>query len=354
MAWASEGWQSIMTRSRVRVLCGLSAAVLFGCLVSASRAEEIISTQPDPDGVPIQPEAEQRQFLETLDVKFDALKQAVPVATTLGKLQHETDFRGRDFNHDWRDYVLQPAAVARIEDARRRVTEQLDLHHLETSMILIGVLENRLQKEAQLDSAIIEYWQIFGGHPPDWKPFEAMLSGNHIEVEHAVNIQSLERTFNLQVRRGLFWKAMTWTAPMLTALRNQAVHQASETLQKRSQSEDLARLYAVMASAPCEPPVTKTSGSNAVKLDPDRPAPAIAYPEAARRQSAQGAVNVGVTVGREGCARMASVYGSSGYELLDRAAVEHVLLMRFLPPEHDGRAVDAHVMLPVQFKLAKP
>jgi TonB family protein len=51
---------------------------------------------------------------------------------------------------------------------------------------------------------------------------------------------------------------------------------------------------------------------------------------------------------------MASVYGSSGYELVDRAAVEHALLMRFLPSKRDGQAVDAHVMLPVDFNLAKP
>jgi TonB family protein len=340
-----------MTSARINGLYGLALA---GCLASGSRAAEIISTPSDPNSVAIQSEAEQRQFVETLDIKFRALKQAVPAVTTLGTLQHERDFRRRQFRDDWRDYVLQPAAVARIADARQRVTEQLAFKHLETSMMLLGVLENRLQKEAQLGSAIVEYWRKIGAHPPDWKPFEAMLNANHIEVEHAAKIESLERTFNLQIRRGLFWKAMMWTTPMLDALRNQEVHQATAALEKRSQSESLARLYAVTASAPCEPPVSKTSGSSAVKLDPDRSAPTIAYPEAARRQSEQGAVNVGVTVGRDGCARMASVYGSSGYELLDRAAVEHALLMRFLPPERDGQAVEAHVMLPVHFNLAKP
>lgn len=344
----------IMTSARISGLFGLAVAMLSGCPGAGSRAAEITSTPSDPNSVAIQSEVEQRQIIETLDIKFKALKQAVPVVSTLGTLRHERDFRGRQFSDDWRDYVLQPAAVTRIADARQRVTEQLALKHLETSMMLIGVLENRMQQEAQLGSAIGEYWRRFGAHPPDWRPFEAMLSANHIEMEHAGNIESLERTFNLQIKRGLFWKAMMWTTPMLDALRNQAVHQASEALEKRGQSEDLARLYAVRASASCEPPVSKTSGNSVAKLDPDRPAPAIVFPEAARRQNEQGVVNVGVTVGRDGCARLASVYGSSGYEILDRAAVEHALLMRFLPPERNGQSVEAHVMLPVHFNLATP
>jgi TonB family protein len=64
-------------------------------------------------------------------------------------------------------------------------------------------------------------------------------------------------------------------------------------------------------------------------------------------------VQVGLIVTAGGCVRIASVFASSGYESLDRAAVDHVAAMRFLPAEQDGVAVERTSAVPIAFKLSE-
>ena len=58
-----------------------------------------------------------------------------------------------------------------------------------------------------------------------------------------------------------------------------------------------------------------------------------------------------VEVLENGRAGEISIENSSGYELLDDAAIKGVRRWRFVPAKNGGRAVRARVRIPVEFNL---
>lgn len=96
--------------------------------------------------------------------------------------------------------------------------------------------------------------------------------------------------------------------------------------------------HSAVRSAPSHPPVPI-----APRNSPPR------YPELARRNGWEGRVVVRATVGADGRVISARAHASSGYGLLDRAAVETVKSWRFEPRVVAGTAVEVDV--PVNFHL---
>jgi protein TonB len=79
--------------------------------------------------------------------------------------------------------------------------------------------------------------------------------------------------------------------------------------------------------------------------------PAPAYPPLARRAKEQGRVVLRVLVSASGTAQDVEVRTSSGYERLDRAAVEAVRRWRFVPARRGGETIPAWALVPVSFQL---
>lgn len=92
-------------------------------------------------------------------------------------------------------------------------------------------------------------------------------------------------------------------------------------------------------------------------LIPPRPVAGMAdnrppiYPESARRRQQQGRVIVRVAVSADGAPVNASVAQSSGYSLLDEAAVAAVRQWRFIPASQGGKPTAATAEVPVSFRL---
>jgi periplasmic protein TonB len=80
---------------------------------------------------------------------------------------------------------------------------------------------------------------------------------------------------------------------------------------------------------------------------------APSYPESARRRGEQGRVMLRVTVSTEGSPMDVSVAGSSGYPILDDAAVNAVRRWRFTPATQAGRPLVATAEVPVVFHLTE-
>ena len=81
-------------------------------------------------------------------------------------------------------------------------------------------------------------------------------------------------------------------------------------------------------------------------------APAPTYPRAALRSGAEGTVLLQVLVDVDGRPLQVGVNRSSGDRRLDVAAREQVLRhWRFRPAMHDGRAVQAIGLVPINFSL---
>lgn len=82
-------------------------------------------------------------------------------------------------------------------------------------------------------------------------------------------------------------------------------------------------------------------------------APAPSYPRAALRQRIEGTVLLEVLVDVDGRPLRVAVRAGSGDHRLDAAAREQVLAhWRFRPAIHDGRAVQAIGLVPINFRLA--
>jgi protein TonB len=89
-------------------------------------------------------------------------------------------------------------------------------------------------------------------------------------------------------------------------------------------------------------------------VEPPSPSsnPPPEYPRAARHRGQEGLVVVSVRVSPEGRVIDASVAGSSGYPLLDEAALDALRRWTFVPGVRGGRAAAWTVEIPVRFRLA--
>ncbi|MGE0616276.1 MAG: energy transducer TonB [Bacteriovoracia bacterium] len=80
--------------------------------------------------------------------------------------------------------------------------------------------------------------------------------------------------------------------------------------------------------------------------------PAPPYPERARFLRQQGLVVLTVSVDRQGAVKSLALAKSSGYPLLDRAALMAVRGWEFQPAQLGHVSVEATVSVPVRFELA--
>lgn len=79
--------------------------------------------------------------------------------------------------------------------------------------------------------------------------------------------------------------------------------------------------------------------------------PAPAYPRLSRRLGEQGEVSLRVLVDPHGKPRRVELDTSSGFERLDRAALDVVQRWSFVPARRGSRAVEAWVIVPIVFSL---
>lgn len=79
--------------------------------------------------------------------------------------------------------------------------------------------------------------------------------------------------------------------------------------------------------------------------------PKPAYPELARKRNQEGTVNIRCQVDSTGAVKEVSLAKSSGFRLLDEAALKTVRQWKFKPGKKDGINVAGTIIVPVQFKL---
>jgi protein TonB len=91
--------------------------------------------------------------------------------------------------------------------------------------------------------------------------------------------------------------------------------------------------------------------NEAVPLYKENPEPV--YPLRAKKRGCEGTVILEVLVTKDGNAGKVGVFKSSGYSLLDEAAVSSVEKWRFEPGKRGDKKVDMPVKIPVRFQLEK-
>lgn len=115
----------------------------------------------------------------------------------------------------------------------------------------------------------------------------------------------------------------------------------------------------VEASAPTQPAATQeVAASTPVKEQPliqatadylNNPKPS--YPRASKRLGEEGEVRLRVQVSKGGQVLAVQLKRSSGYERLDKAAIESVQQWRFKPATRGDEALESWVEVPVKFVL---
>lgn len=120
------------------------------------------------------------------------------------------------------------------------------------------------------------------------------------------------------------------------------VEQNNETKNKSSQSHNSVQQTAVVA--PTTPALFDAAYLN-------NPAPV--YPALSRRLGEQGTVLLDVYVDENGKAQNVAVKKSSGFEMLDNAALETVKKWRFSAAKQGEKLVASSVQVPVKFVLEK-
>ena len=80
--------------------------------------------------------------------------------------------------------------------------------------------------------------------------------------------------------------------------------------------------------------------------------PTPKYPETARREGWEGTVLLRVLVDQDGKSKSIEINRSSGFETLDRAAMQAVKSWRFYPAHYGERRVESWVNVPIVFNLA--
>ena len=79
--------------------------------------------------------------------------------------------------------------------------------------------------------------------------------------------------------------------------------------------------------------------------------PAPYYPSSAKKGGIQGKVLIAVVVKTDGTPLTVDISRSSGSSTLDSAALDAVKQWRFAPAKRSGQAVQASVIVPVEFKI---
>lgn len=131
----------------------------------------------------------------------------------------------------------------------------------------------------------------------------------------------------------------------------QHIASASSTTQNTVAEEPIQKKQEIKPIAKEEPmppaPVVIPPNFNADYLH--NPAPA--YPAASRKFAEEGKVILRVLVGARGDAKKVELKISSGFDRLDRSAIEAVQNWKFVPAKKGDEAIEAWVNVPISFKL---
>ncbi len=100
-------------------------------------------------------------------------------------------------------------------------------------------------------------------------------------------------------------------------------------------------------SAAMAPVATLTPARPPVKVYHKEPL----YPSLARRNNWEGSSLLLLEITAEGRVGEVTVLKSSGYEVLDRAAIQAAKKWRYQPAQRDGAAVDWNIRIPITFVL---
>lgn len=90
-----------------------------------------------------------------------------------------------------------------------------------------------------------------------------------------------------------------------------------------------------------------------VNQTPSRCTSSVSYPAEAKELGHQGTTRMLVRIGISGKVKGVKIVGTSGYPQLDASAMRWIKGCRFNPTIKDGKAVEATLYMPVEFRISQ-
>lgn len=144
--------------------------------------------------------------------------------------------------------------------------------------------------------------------------------------------------------------AQQWLASPQLKASNPVMPVVEQATEKAVAAVEQAPVEAAAAQAAvAAPPVIADTQPDYKAAYLNNPPPG--YPMMARRNGLQGRVVLNVEVLANGSSGQITIQSSSGYAMLDNAALQTVKNWRFVPARHGGQVVDKWFMIPIQFSL---
>ncbi len=159
----------------------------------------------------------------------------------------------------------------------------------------------------------------------------------------------------------LYGQSTLYASPSADTLIFTAVSNTSIPISLNSAQKSHATQTA-KAAVQKKPSATRVDGSDGMELSSPRVAPNVSerniypnpkppYPLSSRRLREQGAVKLSLCINRLGTVESVSMINSSGYEKLDRSAIETVRTWKFASLSIEEPASIHCYSLPIQFSL---
>lgn len=143
-------------------------------------------------------------------------------------------------------------------------------------------------------------------------------------------------------------KGMVKIKPEQQPVENKTVDKQEVEPQKMANIQTQTQLTSGLQSANAsdkESAITEPVAASYLKNQPPK------YPASARRHKQQGTVLLEIQVSTEGSPKAIRVEKSSGFDVLDDAALVAVKQWQFMPARRGSRAVEASVIVPIIFKI---
>jgi periplasmic protein TonB len=196
---------------------------------------------------------------------------------------------------------------------------------------------NPTYSKATFTTRVIVFALVISAH------LALLLAWSKRPHEHVVTTHEMAMSFAIEAQpRQTVTPQLHKAVPAVLPQPDPVAEQPAPTVVEQAAAAAPASIAAAVPAIPDTEPDYKASYLN-------NPSPS--YPMVARRMGLQGRVVLNVEVLAGGMCGEINIQKSSGYAMLDNAALQTVKSWRFMPARQGGHAVDKWFMIPIQFSL---
>lgn len=255
----------------------------------------------------------------------------------------ERDYRGRTFREDMSQWVMPESIRLTLAELRKNAAATANRVQAKQTLEFAHRI---LRREFQRSQGVVGYWFTWPAGPHWRRHWNLIFEANRVPVEPPdPALLAIEARMSGALDQGEFGVAANEARAMQEAL-DEAMSRTADSFQQliRSVPDFSAR------KTPCRPGVPPDPARSAATVDRSVSLETY-YPSEAKRRGEQGALILRVRVDEKGCGTQVAVLVRSGFESIDRAALQWFEAARFSPGTRAGRPVVTDLIFKVRFRI---